>query len=71
MKIALFGVTALFAVSLAIGSPGSAYAADGTAPAKKEEKKPAKTPPTQDKKKEGNSSTNTSDAFKLRGNTGT
>lgn len=71
MKIALLGPAALFAVSLALGSPGSAYAADGTAPAKKEEKKPGKAPPTQDKKKDGNTGSNTSDAYKLRGNTGT
>lgn len=65
----LTGLLALLAVSVAGGSPGSAYAADPKPPVKKEEKKPA--PPAQDKSKTGSSNGNTSDAFKLRGNTGT
>lgn len=66
----LAGFVAVVAVSLASGTPGSAYAADTKAPPKKEEKKPEK-PPASSDKKDGNAGGSTSDAYKLRGNTGT
>lgn len=65
MKILL---SALVLFSLAIGSPNSSHAAEAKAPAKPADtKKQDKPAPGPEKKKEGNS-TNTSDAFKFRGN---